>query len=202
MALSIRSYSRLIAWLKVILPLAAIGLLSTLFLLSRSSDPLSNLPFSEIDLQEIASSQRITRPSFAGATAEGDLIAFTADSAEPKGDGMLNATTLAAQIDLITGQSIGFTAGTGVVNRGTDTALLQDDVVITSSLGYRISTDALETGMEVIRAETLGPVDAVGPPGTFSAGHMQLTTDPDTGDAYFVFTDGVDLVYDPKKPQE
>ncbi len=202
MALSVRSHSRLVSWLKVILPLIAIGLLSTLFLLSRSADPLASLPFSETDLKELASSQRITRPSFAGATEDGDLIAFTAESAQPLGEGMLKATTLAAQIDLTSGQSVAFSAGTGLVDRDTDTALLEQDVVITSSTGYRITTDQLETGMEEVRAETLGPVAANGPPGTFTAGKMQLTTDPGTGDAYLVFTEGVDLVYDPKKPQE
>ena len=37
-------YSRLIAWLKILLPLGALILLSTIFLYSRSTDPISVIP--------------------------------------------------------------------------------------------------------------------------------------------------------------
>ena len=47
-------HSRVVGWLKILLPLAALALLSTLFLFSRGSDPTANLPFSETELNEIA----------------------------------------------------------------------------------------------------------------------------------------------------
>ena len=54
--------------------------------------------------------------------------------------------------------------------------------------------------MRQTRAETEGEIRAEGPPGTFTAGRMHLTTDPETGQAYMVFTDGVKLIYEPGAP--
>ena len=40
-------YSRMIAFLKVLLPLMALALLSTLFLLSQNTEPMASIPFAE-----------------------------------------------------------------------------------------------------------------------------------------------------------
>ena len=45
-------YSRMIVWLKVLLPLMALALLSTLFLLSRNVDPLASIPFAQAEIDE------------------------------------------------------------------------------------------------------------------------------------------------------
>ena len=64
-------YTRLISWLKVLFPLAALGLLSTLFLLSRAIDPGQAIPFAEKEVQDRLRDQQITGPFFTGATSEG-----------------------------------------------------------------------------------------------------------------------------------
>ena len=61
-------HSRMVAWLKVILPMAALALLSTLFLFSRNIDPTTTIPFTTIPLEERARDERVSRPEFAGAT--------------------------------------------------------------------------------------------------------------------------------------
>ena len=45
MAMGGMTYSRMIAWLKILLPLAALVLLSTLFLFARPRNPIATLPF-------------------------------------------------------------------------------------------------------------------------------------------------------------
>ncbi len=72
-------YTRLISWLKVLFPLAALGLLSTLFLLSRAIDPGQAIPFAEKEVQDRLRDQQITGPFFTGATSEGDELSFYAD---------------------------------------------------------------------------------------------------------------------------
>ena len=47
-------HSRVVAWMKIILPRAALGLLSTLFLISRTVDPTQQPPISQIDLEQRA----------------------------------------------------------------------------------------------------------------------------------------------------
>lgn len=194
-------YSRMIAWLRIILPLAALGILSTLFLLSRNVDPTQTIPFSQIDLEERARDQQVTAPSFSGATLRGDLIAFTAATArpDPQNASRLEAAELSARINLRGGTEITFSALQGIVDDTADEAQLIGGVVVTSSTGYRIITESLTSGMRELRAETDGKVEAEGPPGQFSAGKMQLTTEGDSGHAQLLFTNGVRLLYDPGK---
>ncbi|QPM91396.1 hypothetical protein [Pseudooceanicola algae] len=197
MALSERSLSRLVSALKVVLPLSAVGVLSTLFLLSGNSDPVSTIPFTTIDLKDAARSERIMSPSFAGATEQGDLIAFVAESATPKGEQQAGAESLTATIDLVSGQQISFRADEGEIDRNADTALLTGGVTIRTSTGYLIETEALTSGLTQIRAESEGHISGEGPLGRFTAGRMNLTSGAAENSAYIVFSEGIDLIYDP-----
>lgn len=194
-----RYYPRIIAWLRILLPLAALGILSTLFLLSRSIDPTGSVPFSEVEIEERLRDQRITAPNFAGATPRGDLISFTATEAQPDPDNAkrLLSENLSARIALLNGNLIEFTADQGIVDMQSQRAKLVGGAVITSSTGYRITTDALDAALTELDAQTKGPVQGSGPPGQFSAGRMQLQSDSTTGNAQLLFTNGVKLLYDP-----
>jgi lipopolysaccharide export system protein LptC len=55
-------YSRTIAFLKVLLPLTALAILATLFLLSRSEDTVATIPFAEDDVSSRTRDQQVTRP--------------------------------------------------------------------------------------------------------------------------------------------
>jgi hypothetical protein len=57
-------YSALVAWLKTLLPIAALGLLSTIFLFSGKVDVTQSLPYAEHNVAEIIREQRITQPYF------------------------------------------------------------------------------------------------------------------------------------------
>ena len=90
-----------------------------------------------------------------------------------------------------------FSASQGVVNDREQTAQLIGDAVITNSAGYRMTTEKLTAAMDRIEAESAGPVTGTGPPGRIDAGKMQIDSDPETGNAHLLFTNGVKLVYDP-----
>ena len=75
--------SRLIAWLRVLLPLAALAILSTLFLLGRTPDPDDALPYAEVDAEDMVRDPRMTRPEFAGVSKSGAEVTVTADRASP-----------------------------------------------------------------------------------------------------------------------
>ncbi|SEP92821.1 LPS export ABC transporter periplasmic protein LptC [Thalassovita taeanensis] len=194
-----RFHSRIVAWLKIILPLAALVLLSTLFLLSRSRDPSTTIPFSQIDLQERARDEIVTEPQFSGATANGDLISFTAASArpDPTDNNKALAQTLSAKIDLTSGTRITFTAESARLDTKREMAELTGGVIISSSTGYVVRTDTLITSMSEIGAETMGTITGEGPVGTLSAGKMLLTSNRDTNEAQLLFTNRVKLVYQP-----
>ena len=200
-------YSRMVAWLKVLLPLAALALLSTLFLFSRNIDPTTTIPFTTIDLTERARDERITAPEFAGVTEQGHRIAFNAASAKPdlETPSRASAETLDARIDLTSGAVITFTAKGGVIDDTADRATLTGDVVVKSSTGYVVHTDELISGMRAIQAETPGPITGTGPPGDFSAGKMVMTNMAEPGKdpaIHLLFTEGVKLLYDPPDTKE
>ncbi|MCD1624913.1 MAG: LPS export ABC transporter periplasmic protein LptC [Paracoccaceae bacterium] len=191
--------SRIINWLKILLPLAALGLLSTVFLLSRTLDPTNSIPTSRADLESRTGNQQISSPSFAGKTDEGHLVAFVATKAsvDPDQSDRVIADTMAAQIDMVDGGRINITSDTGTVEDLAGLAILEGDVVLTSSTGYRIETELLTTRMREIAAESGGAITGNGPPGQIDAGKMTMTSDAQTGDIHLLFTNGVKLIYDP-----
>jgi len=200
MALRDSLRSRVINWLKILLPLTALALLSTLFLLSRTIDPTRPIPADRADLESRTGSQQINKPTFAGATEDGHLIAFVATSArvDPEQSERVIADTMAAQIDLVTGGQINITSVLGTVSDVEGIAILQGDVVLTSSTGYRIETEELTTSMHEVAAESAGPITGTGPTGQLDAGKMIMTSDPQSGDVHLFFTNGVKLIYHPQ----
>ena len=77
--------SVIVAWLRVLLPLGALAILSTLFLLSRRPDPDAAIPYASVDAEELARHPRVTAPSYAGVTADGAALTLTAESVTPAG---------------------------------------------------------------------------------------------------------------------
>jgi lipopolysaccharide export system protein LptC len=189
-------YSRVIAWLKILLPLAALALLSTLFLLSRSREPLEALPFVEA-LQEGAARQQMTAPYFAGTTTEGDVVTMTARSARPDGGGQILADDLEARLRLSDGSEITLDAATATLRDKDQQAHLSGGVQIQSSQGYSLTTDDVISRFDDISAESLGPVQGQGPVGTFEAGHLRIAPTGDDGAMQMVFSGGVKLIYRP-----
>ena len=121
--------SVVVAWLRVLLPLAALAILSTLFLLSRRPDPDAAIPYARIDAEARARDPRITAPSFAGVTSDGATIALTADRATPGRDGGV-AGADAPRLDWTAPDGLGFvlTAPRAVMQPGAIRQLLVEQV--------------------------------------------------------------------------
>ncbi|WP_135502629.1 LPS export ABC transporter periplasmic protein LptC [Roseovarius aestuariivivens] len=204
MALQDNFYSRFVAWMKIILPLAALGILSTLFLISRSVDPTKAIPFSEIDLAQRAQDQGATNASFAGVTSGGDEVRLLAETArpDPEDPRLINAESVTAEIVLLSGTRIDIASQRADLHQNRYTATLDGDVEVTTTTGYEIRTKRLEAKLDTLYAETPGPVTGTGPPGDLSAGRMILQGNETTGDAHLLFTDGVKLVYTRKVAEE
>ncbi|MFD2738337.1 LPS export ABC transporter periplasmic protein LptC [Sulfitobacter aestuarii] len=197
-------YSRMVSWLKVLFPLIALALLSTLFLLSRAIEPGDVIPFAEKEIQERLRDQQITGPFFSGVTADGDQIAFSAEKLiTPSGEtGANRAQRVHAELDLSQGTAITLQAREANVALSRDEAELSGDVIFTSSTGYRISTDRLISELTALNVQSPGPVEGIGPAGTITAGSMSLTAPQKGGAVQLIFKDGVKLVYEPSKMEE
>lgn len=196
-------YSQVVAWMKIILPLAALGLLSTLFLISRTVDPTQQ-PTVQVDLEQRAHEQGASKPSFAGVTSGGDEVTFKAARARPdlKDPDRLIADDVSAELRLLEGTVIEITAQHADMHQKKFTAALSGSVLLTTTNGYTIETDRLTARFDELYAESPGPVTGTGPPGNITAGRMVLTGDEGTGDAEMLFTKGVKLIYIPNNPED
>ncbi len=194
------AYSRLVAWLKILLPLLALAILSTLFLLSRRVDPEDGIPYASVDLEELAREPRLTAPHFAGVTADGAALTVTAGIAYPDGTdpGRISALDVVATIesDTLTAE---ITAAAGAIDPATSQMTLSGGVRIETSAGYRLTTDHLTSALQKTRIETDAAVSAEAPMGRIVAGGMLLRAlDPEGKTHVLVFNGGVKLIYLPQ----
>ncbi|QBF34069.1 LPS export ABC transporter periplasmic protein LptC [Thalassococcus sp. S3] len=192
-------YSRIVAIFKVVLPLAALAILSTLFLLSRGADEDAIIPFSEADIENRLRDQQITAPFFSGVTPNGEEVMVTAERARPGVGGSLpGAENLSGRIRLSNGADITLTATEGTIDPAEDRVTFDGAVRIVTSTGFEITTDTLHSALDKIDAATPGPVFGTGPMGRFDAGQMRITAKSETENVHLLFQNGVKLIYDPK----
>ncbi|MBE2277278.1 MAG: LPS export ABC transporter periplasmic protein LptC [Rhodobacteraceae bacterium] len=195
-------HSRLVNWLKVGLPLVALALLSTLFLLGDRIDPSDAIPYAEVDVEALARNPRMTAPSYAGTTSDGAEISVTAEAARPAtADRTAAALRVTAELRMPGGGSAEILAGTAEIDTGAGVLRLSDGVTLISSSGYRIETPGLDTALDRSHAESTGPVEATGPAGRIEAQNFTLERqdgDGTGGKAYLlVFSEQVKLIYLP-----
>ena len=197
-------YSRAVAWLKVVFPLTALGLLSTLFLVSHTVNPESVVPFAETEIQDRLRDQQITGPFFSGATADGEQISFSAEKiTTPAGRiGNNEALDVDVKLNLLDGTELTLRSDSAVYDVAQDFAELTGDVIITTSAGYRIVSDLLTSEMSKVNLRSPGQVTATGPAGTLEAGSMELTGGQGSDATQLFFTNGVKLIYTPVPNEE
>ncbi len=193
-------HSRLVAFMKIALPLTALGMLSTLFLLSERFDPEENLPLTSIDLQQRAEDQGATNATFAGVTRTGDEVMVLTKHAKPSLEDprVFLADAVMAEYRLPSGAEIDITSNHAKMSQKQNTAALSGDVLMTTSLGYTITTDLINTRFDDLYAESPGPVEGTAPAGELSAGRMILKHNNETGTSQILFTGGVKLLYEPE----
>ena len=191
-------YSRLIQWLKIALPLAALAILSTLFFVAESLNPEAAIPYAEVDVERILREQGVTQPSFGGVTASGIAIAVTADSVRPSPDApqAMDGVALNATLDLPSGGHIEITSPAGRVDGTTQTAALSGGARLESSTGYTVTTNRIMASVADGSVVSEGGVSATGPAGDLEAGRMELKRG-EGGTYRLVFSEGVRLIYRP-----
>lgn len=197
-------HSRVVAWMKIILPLAALGILSTLFLISNNFDPNEGLPMLEIDLQQRAQDQGATNATFAGVTRSGDevIVRTLRSRPSPEDSRLFLAEDVSADFLLSSGAKVNITSERGEMNQYTQTASLSGEVYMETTTGYVLETELIQARFDDLYVESPGPVEGTAPAGDLTAGGMVLSNKAETGSAHLVFTDGVKLIYQPQNPEE
>ena len=194
------AYSRFVFWLKVLLPLGALAILSTLFLVAETLDPDKAIPYADVDVEKLIREQGITKPAFGGVTQSGARISMSADSVRPDEADQQRflGEELVALVELPKGTRIDVASPIGFIDSETREAVLDGGARLVTSQGYTIETERLTTRYDIVRAESAGTVFATGPGGQITAGRMTLERDPESGNYLLVFKDGVRLIYQPQ----
>ncbi len=192
-------YSRLVSFLKIALPLVALAILSTVFLVSSRIEPGESIPFAEGEVAERIRSQQVTGSVFSGVTTGGDRISFSAREIVTAADRTNVAHHPVAQLDFASGGSVRLEAERGDVDLNRDIVTMTRDVVIESKTGYTLRSDSLTSHLSYLDIVAPGEVTGNGPAGTLRAGGMRISEQKDGGNVQLLFTDGVKLVYDPKE---
>lgn len=201
MAVRDNIHSRVVFWLKIVLPLLALVILSTLFLFSRRIDTDAALPYAEVDVEDLARNQRLTAPEYSGVTADGAAIMVRAGVARPgAGGGAATAETVRATIETPGGLGISLDAGQGTLDGDAGRLILSGEVEIVTSTGYRVTAARLDSALDRTELHSDGAVHAEAPFGAIDAGGLQIRHEDAGIPGYLmVFSDGVKLLYQPAK---
>ena len=184
--------------MRVLLPVTALAILSTLFLIAERVDTGSRFAFDDIDLSDILLEPGITAPRFAVRTEAGETVRLSADEVMGATNGPVSARNIVLLIQDKTGSELALRADSAQITLGSDEIAFSGQVVLTTSHGLRVTTDRLIAARDLSLFAFPEPVTADAPFGAFSANHVtverQMSQD---GEASYrlLFQDGVKLLY-------
>lgn len=195
-------WTRTVGWLKLLLPLTALVLLSLTFLVARNINPEDAIPYSDVDIEERLREPRMTDPVYSGTTADGAAITVTGAEARPEDAGAgqgASALVVFGTLETPDGGRTELRAVTAQIDPAGQAIIFDGEVTISNSTGYTVLSDRMRALLDRTELRSLAPVTANGPPGTISADQMVLTRDMNRADGYvLVFNGGVKLLYQPK----
>ena len=193
-------HSRVVAVLKVGLPLVALALLAGLFLGNGEDSGGDGVVFSPGDVEALGEGLQISNPTFTGTTRGGDRFRFTAEQVAPDAAPPKRAAILrpAGTVEMKDGPSVTLEAETGDLDVPTQRMDLAGHVRIETSEGYRIDTERATLDLRAGSFVSGMEVRSVGPLGTITSGSLVVAPAAGTGEARrFSFGNGVRLVYRP-----
>ncbi len=195
-------WSRLVAALKVLLPLTALALLSMLFLISNRINPEDALPYAEVDVEERLREPRMTAPTYTGTTRDGAAIEVTAAEARPAASDTsgASATDVRARLTTPDGKLATLESISAQMTPNGEEISFFGDVHLDHSSGYEVTSDTMTARLDVMDVQSNTPVTVDGPAGRITAQSMRLTQSGDGADNYLlVFNGSVKLLYQPAK---
>ncbi len=192
--------------LRLALPLSALVLLSTIFLVSRSIDPDRAVALSEIDLSALTREPRIGTARVAGVTQDMTALvieaaAISAPGAQPQDEPVhLRLDAPSGKLSFVSNREVTFSSTTGTLDRSEDQVALTGDVQLHSSDGFHAHLPRLTASLSETRVSGDGGVRAIGPPGEISAETLSITVPQDaTGGYLLAFSGNVRLIYLPEE---
>jgi len=188
--------TRIVRWLRVVLPLVALAMLSTMFLFSRNSGTESRIPYAESQAQDAARQGRMVAPEYSGVTDDGARLTLRAAQSVP-GAGGGAAGNVVLDWQRPDGLRADLTAPEGGLSDGI--VRLDGGVRMTTSSGWRIDAPRVDAQTRAGRITADQGVEAQAPFGRIRADRMALQTDAagESDGAVLNFSGAVRLIYQP-----
>lgn len=189
--------SRIVHWLRVILPLAALALLSVLFLLARKPDPEASIPYADVDPRDVAERQAVTSPRYSGVTDDGARVSIDGAEATPgSGPGQGSAQSVRMTIRAQDGRAADVSAGTATLEG--DAIVMANGATMTTADGWIVTAPEFHASRMAGTVNADHEVNVLAPFGDLTAQQMELRPLGDgTGDHVLDLSGGVRLIYQP-----
>lgn len=196
-----RTYSRTVQWMKVVLPMSAILLIGLIFLVGR--DRFESTPTQQvINAAALGAGLKLENPRFAGVTSDGDPFVVTALSALPDGamPDRIELEEPKAELRLDDGSSVNVESISGEMFREQELLNLEGEVILRTSDGYRADAPRVELDLEKRIAVLPQSVVATGPRGAIEADRLRIEQfGPDRNDVTALFTGNVRVTFTPEQ---
>ncbi|HEY0275247.1 MAG TPA: hypothetical protein VGC31_04165 [Paenirhodobacter sp.] len=193
-------HSRLVAWAKVVLPLAALALLSVMFMVSDRIDPKSASLYADVDVADLARQARVGAPQYSTVTQDGSTLMVRAKTVWPNtGDTGTSAQDIVAKLDSTDGLVTDLAAKSGRIDPAGGPIHLFDGVAVQTSTGYRMRSEMVDLTPDYGVITAPHRVDGQTPMGPIEADQMELSRSAPDAPYDMVFKGNVKLVYQPKE---
>lgn len=202
MASGTTGYTRFVRAMRVLLPLGALAILSTLFLIAERVDLSNPFAFEDIDLSDILLQPGVTAPVFAAKTDGGEDLRLSAGEVLSFPDGSISARDVDLSISSASGAFIALRAQQGRIAVGDTEIGFEGAVRLSTDTGLSVETEQMVASRNMNEFRFPQPITATGPFGDFSAAsaRVERQMSQDGVASYrLLFHGGVNLLYTPQR---
>ena len=170
------SYSSVVRWLRLGLPLMAVAILVGVFYSGRTNSGAQEIIFRTGQFAALQGGLRLTNPRFTGATSAGEPFMVRANWAEPDGPdpNRIALNTVVGDIVQANGEKLTIQAAEGELAPKAQTVMLTGGVTLRTTDGYTATTQTLRANAKQRSMVSDGQVHAHGPLGELTAGAIRV----------------------------
>jgi len=202
MASARNSYSRMVAWLKILLPLIALGVLGTVFLFNSEDSFETGFTFSRADIETLEKGSFIKNPQVNGITKKGEPFHLIADQIRPMetDTSLFVITNLDVEFQFSAGTWAKVTSESALMDVTAQTVWFENGGRLVTSDGNVAVVDTLHLLMASGELQGSGIV-ANGPLGQVSAENFRIESSEGENRVLW-FENDVRMVYDLQNKSE
>ena len=185
---------------KAALPLAALAVLSTLFLFSRSIEMSGSRLLDDDERASLIGQDMIGEPQLSMVLADGAALtveAMRARSTDP-GRQVIDLEEVNARLRTVDGMLVTLAGKEATLDFDGSDFTLAGTAEIGTGAGHLLAGERFTGRLDRLELRSSEPVTMTGPEGRLEAGAMSLTlSEVVSGDEVLVFSGGVKLIYAP-----